>query len=167
MFVQLDAEAKNSGKSLFASNWIAGGEPVFTGYRAGCFFFQDVPVLSLAGPIWAAQFAATADAVRKGQIASLVLLCGARPFGYDPVQEVTIQLDGALSYQFNRRGNNDLSPAAIARQEVSGFDVWNPADITPTGPRGFDPANPWSWKVPGKKMSVFDLPAIASKTQGL
>jgi hypothetical protein len=142
-FVQLDADAKAQGRSLYGAT-VTPGTPIFSGFRDGDFWFFDVPVLSLTAPIFAANFPN-----RSSWIASLtafVALCSAQPLGY-PVSPITIQLDGGFVYSFTNQGERAI-------------EVWNPLDITSTGPRGFDPKNPRAWKIPGQNQSVFDHPWV-------
>jgi len=69
-----------------------------------------------------------------------------------------VQPDGSFFYTFNKSGNGDLSSAARDLRQVFGLEVWNPADITPTGPRGFNPLAPRAWIAAGQKSNVLDLP---------
>lgn len=158
-FVDAAAAAAKEGKSLFAGGAVAGGPPVFTGYKDGGYYCWDIPVWSFTAPMWIYEFnLASTPAARSAWapvFEAFERLATERPFG-PPVTRVRVENGGSYAYEFNIRGTGDVSPAAAARSEVRSFEVWNPADITPTGPRGFDPANPWAWKRPGLKASVFD-----------
>lgn len=164
-FVQAAAAAAAAGKGLFDSGVVPGGEPIFTGFKDGAYYFWDIPVWSFTAPMWITEFKlAGGGSAPPAVFAAFERLATSKPFGL-PVPRVRIENSGGYSYEFNIKGDGDVSPAAVGRREVRSFEVWNPADITPTGPRGFDPANPWDWKVPGARSSVFD--PIYSATGGL
>ena len=176
MFIKAAAEAASEGRSLFGTPARAGGEPTFSGYRDGNFYFQDLPVWSFTSPMWITEFTiAGGSQAWQPMIQGFKLLAMGQPLGYPlTIAPVTIENDGSFSYRFNLVRPGDLGDEAIARQEVRGVTVWNPADITATGPRGFDPLDPWSWKQPGMKLSRLDytgpgspVSPLASRTGGL
>ena len=155
-FVEAAAAAAKEGKGLFDPGVVSGGEPIFSGFKDGNFYFWDIPVWSFTAPMWVTEFKlAGGGAAPPAMFAAFLTLATRRPFGL-PVARVRIESSGGYFYQFNLKGDGDVSDAAIQRREVRGFEVWNPDDITPLGPRGFDPAHPWAWKRPGARSSVFD-----------
>lgn len=159
MFVEAAANSARAGKNLFSAPLLQASQPIFTGYKDGNYYCWDIPVWSFTAPMWVYQFKAASTAAAQQAwapvFAAFERLATERPFGLS-VGRAMIENGGSYSYSFNIRGTNDLSAAAVARQEVRTFEVWNPADISPTGPRGFDPANPWAWKVPGARASIYD-----------
>ena len=176
MFVQAAAQAKDEGHDLYGTYITLGGHPLFSGFRDGNFFFQDLPVWAFTVPMWITEFTiAGGSQAWQPMIQGFKLLCMGQPLGYPlTIAPVTIENDGSFSYRFNLVRPGDLGDEAIARQEVRGVTVWNPADITATGPRGFDPLDPWSWKQPGMKLSRLDytgpgspVSPLASRTGGL
>lgn len=158
-FAVANAEAKRDGydTAFFRANIRAGGPPEFTGYRAGVFWFRDMPVSAWAYQAWAKELGDWGKGVGESYLAALQTLALYLPIGYQ-VPLVTVQPDGSFFYTFNKLGNGDISDAASARREVFGLEVWNPADITPTGPRGFNPLAPRAWIAVGQKSNVLDLP---------
>jgi hypothetical protein len=70
------------------------------------------------------------------------------------VAEVQVTSGGLYSYRFNWHGNVDLGEYAQERGEIYWVEVWNPADITPAGPRGFDVTNPRAWYQPAKEEAL-------------
>ena len=157
-FIAGDAEAKRDGfdTAFFRSNWKSGSEPEFTGYKNGVFWFRDMPVSAWAFSLWGKELGDYAKGIGASYLASLQALAVHLPVGY-PVPYVKVQPDGSWFYNFNRYGNGDTSQAAIDRKEVFGLEVWSPKDITPTGPRGFNPAAPRAWIALGQKSNVLDL----------
>ncbi len=128
---------------------------LFTGWRDDCYYFREVPIY---GPAIEQLRDKIAPLVVKGaevQLDALVTLCKALPSG-PPVPEVSIYDTGDYEYRFNFDSPGDLSESAKAAEKIRRMQVYSPADITPKGPRGFDPQNPWAWKVPGERASVYD-----------
>lgn len=166
LFQAVAVEAAREGRPFISGPTVASGVPTFSGYRDRQFYYWDVPVWSLTAPMWVSTFKAASGGAPAWvpQLAGFEALATARPFGY-PVDLVAVQSDGAYTYQFNLTGNSDVSEPARQRGEVRQFDVWNPLDVTPTGPRGFNPADPWGWKQPGMKKNKLD--ATLSRTGGL
>lgn len=149
-FVAAAADAKAAGNDLFAANWSPAGKQLFTGWigdgsgnpGSGDYYIQDVPILSFGSPIMVVPFLEYSIEYLPIMNA-FVRLTISRPLAIDAMQ-VTIDADGYY-YAFNANGNNDLSAEAVSRQEVYAMTVWNPADISRTGPRGFDRKNPRGW----------------------
>ena len=176
MFVAAAAQAAKEGHPLYGSYVTLGGDPLFSGFRDGNFYFQDIPVWAFTAPMWITEFTiAGGSQAWQPMIQGFKQLAMGGPLGYPlTIAPVTIENDGSYSYRFNLVRPGELGADAIARQEVRGVTVWNPADITATGPRGFDPLDPWSWKQPGMKLSRLDytdpgspVSPIASRTGGL
>lgn len=168
IFGEAAAEAARQGKSLFSPSRITvAGAPIFSGWKDSSYYCWDVPVWSFTSPMWLSLFRASgASPAFEPLWQSFLALATTLPFG-PRVARVELQNDGSYFYKFNIRGNGDLSAEAESRREIRGFQVWNPADISPSGPRGFDPANPLAWKRPGMKASVFDpVPASFSEPPG-
>lgn len=159
-FAEAAAEAKAQGNELFASNWRPGGPPMLTGWSgngsaeagSGDYLLQDVPVLSFASPIMVPPFLEYSDQYAPQMVAFLRLTV-ARPFGL-PVPSVEVTQTGQFVYRFNVSGNNDLSQAAIDAGQVFGPTVWNPADISATGPRGFRADQPRAWFGPAREEAL-------------
>lgn len=160
-FVKAAAEAAAAGKSMYGGIIkTAEAQPLYFGYLNGSFYFWDVPVWSFTVPMWITEFhlASGPSPAWALTLQAFKNLAMTSPLGY-PTAWVRIELDGTYTYRFNVSGNGDISDAASSRAEVKQFSVWNPLDVTAKGPRGFDPANPWSWQAPGLAMSRFDLPS--------
>lgn len=150
-FAVAKAEADSRGESLFSSNWKPGGTPLFTGWTAdpinqdqGDYFLQDVPVLSFASPIMVYPFILYSDGYTPS-MQCLLRLTDVFPYG-PPVSNVLIRDSGQFSYKFNPWQPGNISDEESAAQHVFWLDVWNPLDISPTGPRGFDRNNPRAWR---------------------
>lgn len=156
-FVEVYAEGIRSGRGGFWANGATSGIPNFIGWIAdksplgagiiplGDYWAFNLPMLSFAAQIQGREYLATQGKPLEPSVRAMITLCHARPYGLDvPRMEVTAT--GLYAYQFNRFGSNDLSEAAIQREEVYGVEVWSPDDISPTGPRGFDYRNPRAWR---------------------
>lgn len=146
-FADAWVSATMNGDQLFASNWKPAGQPIFTGWVAdgsiGDYFLRDIPVFSLSANSEIVPY------IKYSTIYELPMMALSRltevfPYGA-PVPKVEIKDTGEMYYSFNTDGNNDLSDSAVASGKVYGVSVWNPLDISPTGPRGFDPKNPRAW----------------------
>lgn len=128
---------------------------IFTGWKARSYFFKDVPVF---GPAWDKLRSELEPLSTRGNPAplnALESLALTFPFG-PPVEEVQVSDTGDYFYLFNPTNPGDLSATARAEKKVFGMVVFSPADITERGPRGFDPAKPLAWKVPGERASIYD-----------
>ena len=158
-FAVANAEAKRDGydTAFFRANIRAGGLPEFTGYRDGVFWLRDMPVSAWGYQAWDKELGEWGKGIGESYLAALQALAVYLPIGYQ-VPMVTVQPDGSFFYTFNKSGNGDLSSAARDLRQVFGLEVWNPADITPTGPRGFNPLAPRAWIAVGQKSNVLDLP---------
>lgn len=168
LFEQIFVDAAKEGRSPWRGQ-VSSGEPIFTGFRDGVFWCWDTPVWSFTAPMWISVFVTAAggpggfDAVFK----AFDRLATAYPFGY-AVSPVTIQSDGTYTYRFSLSGtlggpSVDGAPPGDSTRQV---DVYNPADITASGPRGYDPADPLGWKVPGQKLAKRDVPAVVRQRGG-
>lgn len=159
-FAEAAAEAKAQGNELFDSNWRPGGAPLATGWAgngsteagSGDYLLQDVPVLSFAVPIMVPPFLEYSEKYAPQMLAFWRLALG-RPFGL-PVPSVEVTATGQYVYRFNVSGNNDVSQAAIDAGQVFGPTVWNPADISATGPRGFRADQPRAWFGPAREEAL-------------
>lgn len=149
-FAVAKAKADANGDDLFSSNWKAGGEPNFTGWQSsitgesGDYFLKSVPILSFAAPIMVYPFISYSESYTP-PMQCLLRLTKIYPFG-PPVGKVSITDSGQFNYQFNPWVVGDISQAEIDAQHVFSVDVWNPLDISPTGPRNFDRKNPRAWR---------------------
>ena len=128
---------------------------LFTGWRDDCYYFREVPIYGPAIDQLRDKIAPLVVKGAEAQLDALVTLCKALPNGPE-VPEVSIYDTGDFEYRFNFDSPGDLSDAAKAAEKIRRMQVYSPADITPKGPRGFDPQNPWAWKVPGERASVYD-----------
>lgn len=148
MFGEAYAKEVAEGHGFISSN-PQTGIPYFFGWLAsadgsGDYWALNLPVLSFLAPIQCAQYLDAEGEIYGPQLRLLTQLCQSRPFGLN-VPMVTMTQTGQYTYKFNYRGNNDLSQAASDAGEVYYVDVWEVDDISPTGPRGFDRANPRAW----------------------
>lgn len=139
-------------------NWgthlVSADQREFTGWRSDCWWFRDIPIYGPeASRFWGelVHF----FALREEQQKAMARLIAAYPNGPGPVQvEVTPQ--GDFDFMFNPSRPGDLSQAERDANRVFGMQVYAPQDVTLLGPRGFDPAKPLSWKVPGERASIYD-----------
>ncbi len=141
----------------YTKSWggiITGGDRrEFTGWREGSYHYRDIPVYGPeAERFWAICERVT---VRQEQLEAFKALVAAYPNGPGP-SEVAISSTGDYDYLFNPSRPGDLSQRARDALEVFGQQVYVPADVTLRGPRGFEPKNPRSWKVPGERLNVRD-----------
>lgn len=132
-----------------------------TGWAGDTYWYHDVPIyapqaLEMLEPLphpWLGDNSQSFDGLRR--------LIAYFPLG--PSWPVTIKVFGTggadsyyeYSYLFNPTNPGDLSEAAKALNRVYGMTVYQPEDITPTGPRGFDPQSPLAWRVPGERRSRY------------
>jgi len=130
-----------------------------TGFYNGCYIFREVPIFGPAIDRLIETIKPISLAGDPRQLDSFVRLCKAYPQG-PPVASVDVLDQGDYQYKFNLTRPDDLSEAARAAGQVRSMQVYSPVDITPSGPRGFDPQNPWSWKVQGERLSKFDVPPV-------
>lgn len=154
--------------ALFAAMFKAAGYGAYfptvsvglaTGYYRGSYFFKEVPIYGPAIDELVDKIRPISLVGDARQLDAFVALCKAFPEG-PPVESVDVLDQGDYQYRFNLTNPGDLSEAARAAEQVRWMQVYDPADITPTGPRGFDPKDPWGWKVPGERKSRFDSPAV-------
>lgn len=128
---------------------------IFTGWRRNTYAFKEVPIY---GPRFAQLRPAIEPISTRGNplpLDALQELAKAYPYG-PPVEEVLISDTGDYRYLFNPSDPGNLSQEARDANKVFGQVVYSPADITPTGPRGFNPADPLGWKVPGQRRAKLD-----------
>lgn len=128
----------------------------FTGWRDDSYWYHDIPI-----------FAPVASKMLDGMphpylgddsqsYKGLLALIEHFPTG-PAVPVVSVRGQGGadsyfeFEYSFNFTAPGDVSKESRDRGEVRTMTVWEPADVTPTGPRGFDPADPWGWKQPGER----------------
>ncbi len=126
----------------------------FTGWRNGSWWFRDFPIYGPeASRFWPKLVEKMA--FYSDQQKALSRLISAYPNGPGP-DVVSVISTGDYEYRFNPVNPGNLSDAEKAAEHIRIMQVYSPADITLRGPRGFDPANPWGWKVPGERASVYD-----------
>lgn len=128
----------------------------FSGWKENTYWFRDTPVY---GPAIGKFLPALEKRQTRGSpeaLTALRALIKAYPNGPD-VERVSIGSTGDFEYLFNPFEPGNLSEEQRQAERVKGLQVFSPKDIRPTGPRGFDPENPRSWKVPGERKSRFDV----------
>lgn len=135
----------------------------FTGWRADSYWYHDIPIY---GPEAERMLEPLPHSFLgdKGQsLAGLKRLIAAFPSGPGWPVEISIYATGAnddpyfdYTYLFNPYRPGDLSQTERDLEHVKGLQVYSPDDITPTGPRGFDPQQPRAWKVPGERRAKLD-----------
>lgn len=143
---------KQAGYGAFIPRTDTG---LFTGWKEDCYFFREVPIYGPAIEQLKDKIEPIAIRGDNRQLDAFVTLCQAFPQG-PPVAVVSVSDVGDYEYRFNVTKPGDLSEEAKAAEQIRWMQVYSPADITPRGPRGFDPANPWGWKVPGERASAYD-----------
>lgn len=131
----------------------------FTGWKEDTFWYHDVPI-----------YAPVADSMLKGMphpylgdnsqtYDGLRRLIAYFPNGPDFPVVISVRGQGGddsyyeYEYSFNFDRPGDLSKSEREAEHLRTMQVWQPEDITPSGPRGFDPSDPWSWKEPGQRRS--------------
>lgn len=127
---------------LMAPDPNTGGSPPLI--PPGDYWALNLPVLSSTAALQGAQYLAATGEVYGAALRSLVRLCTAYPWGIN-LPRIDIGADGMYRYLFNATGNNDLSDAANQAGHVFNVEVWSVDDITPKGPREFDPKTPRAW----------------------
>lgn len=150
-------------KFLPAGAWIAevGGRD-FTGWRAGSYFYHDVPIYGPKAELMLNALPHEYLGDKGKSLEALRKLIERWPVGPDWPVEISVFATGNddtyfdYFYLFNPGQPGNLSQTARSRHEVFGMNVYSTADITPTGPRGFDPAQPLAWKIPGQRASKYD-----------
>ena len=135
----------------------------FTGWRADSYWYHDIPIYGPEADRMLEPLPHTLLGDKGQSLEGLKRLIARFPSGPGWPVEISIFATGSkddpyfdYTYLFNPYRPGDLSQDERNLEHVKGLQVYSPLDITPRGPRGFDPKAPLAWKVPGERRAKLD-----------